>query len=300
MKILKSLYKGISNPKKALQIVRFEAEIALRKINQYYHRVVGNKYGNDIMNRDWDTCILLDACRYDHFQQENPYTDSSLSKEVSVGTDSKEFIKTIFSDRKFHNTVYVTGNPFVSLLQKGTFHDVVIDDTWDVGNSQATPTQVTEAALKAHEEYPNKRIIVHYMQPHFPVHHPDFTHVNEYIAYRKGQHWPVGISRAELKDGYQANLNYVLSYVTELIDDISGKVVITADHGEMLGERAAPIPVRTYNHFESLYVSELLDVPWLEIEDENRREIHAEPPVESVDTQGSDEIVDRLEALGYR
>jgi hypothetical protein len=300
MNILHLVRDGVSNPKKALQIIRFEMEIALRKANQYYHTAVGNGDGNRIMDRDWDTCILLDACRYDYFQQESPYDNFKLSKEVSVGTDSKEFIKTVFSDREFHDTVYVTGNPFVSLLERDTFHDIVIDDTWDVGNSQATPTQVTEAALKAHEEYPNKRIIVHYMQPHFPVHHPDFTHINEYITYRKSQHWPVGISRAELRDGYRANLNYVLSHVTELIDDISGKAVITSDHGEMLGERAAPIPVRIYNHFEDLYVSELLDVPWLEVEGENRRNIHAEPPVESIDTQESDEITNRLEALGYR
>ena len=300
MDILQLVRNGLSNPRKAIQIIRFEMEIALRKANQYYHAAVGNVDGNKIMNRDWDTCILLDACRYDYFQQENPYDSFKLTKEVSVGTDSKEFIKTVFSDREFHDTVYVTGNPFVSLLERDTFHNVIIDDTWDVGNSQPTAGQVTEAAVRAHEEYPNKRIIVHYMQPHFPVHDPDFNYMNEGITYRKSQHWPTGISRSELRDGYRANLNYVLSHVTEFINKISGKVVITADHGEMLGERATPIPVRTYNHFESLYVSELVNVPWLEIEDGSRREIYAEPPVESVGTQTSDEMTSRLEALGYK
>lgn len=289
--------KAIKNPSKAARYSRFEVEVAIRRINQFVHMRRRKPNSFDLMGRDWDTAVILDACRFDYFKQENIF-EGKLHQETAPGGASQEFIREMFLGKELHNTVCVTGNPFVSLLEPGTFHDLIVDDTWDIGNRQAAPSQVTEAAVRAHDKYPNKRIIVHYMQPHFPVHHPDYEFVNDGTSWRHGQFWPVTVSEQDVRDGYRANLRYVLSYVENLVDQIDGKTIVTADHGELLGERVRPIPLRTYNHHEGLYAPELLDVPWLELDSNDRRTIRSDPPRSGQEISEEDRDK-RLEALGY-
>lgn len=288
----------MKNPNEAGRYGRFELEVAIRRVSQCIHQRKGTPESFDLMEQDWDTAIILDACRFDYFQEENPFTVGELSKKTAPGGASQEFIREMFLGRELHDTVCVTGNPFVSLLEPGTFHDLIVDDAWDIGNSQAPPDKVTETAIEAHDTYPNKRIIVHYMQPHFPIHDPEYEFVNQGVSWRHGQFWPVSVTRQEVRDGYRANLRYVLSHVEDLVSEISGKTIVTADHGELLGERSQPIPLRTYNHHEGLYVPELLDVPWLELNSEERRETKSESPKDNQEIS-EDSRKDRLEALGY-
>jgi hypothetical protein len=78
--------------------------------------------------------------------------------------------------------------------------------------------------------------------------------------------------------------------------------VITADHGNLVGERLGPIPTRRkYGHPYGVHTEELVVVPWFVVEGETRREMRADSPVESDGESVSDEeLEDRLEALGYR
>ncbi len=292
------LYKSVRNPRKALRHGRFEVEAAIRRCNQYYYKKNGSPKSFDLINRDWDTAIILDACRYDYFKEENIFFEGELRQETAPGGASQEFIQKMFQNRELHDTVYVTGNPFVSILKPNTFHDIIIDENWDVGNTQAPPKKVTDAAVQAHTDYPNKRIIVHYMQPHFPIHDPKFKYVNDGIEGRRGQYWPVSVSRNEIREGYRKNLQYVLKHVKKLVEMVDGKIVITSDHGELLGERMRPIPLRAYNHYEYLYVPELLRIPWLELPSDNRRNIRSDPPKE-IERASDKEVIQRLEAMGY-
>jgi len=64
-----------------------------------------------------------------------------------------------------------------------------------------------------------------------------------------------------LKRAYEHNLRVVLSYVSRLVEKLrGGKIVITSDHGELLGERGM------YGHPPWMRVPELIEVPWLELE----------------------------------
>lgn len=63
----------------------------------------------------------------------------------------------------------------------------------------------------------------------------------------------------ELKKAYQQNLELVLGEVSNLIEKLSGKIIVTADHGELLGEGD------NYGHHLNGTATELLCVPWLEI-----------------------------------
>lgn len=63
-----------------------------------------------------------------------------------------------------------------------------------------------------------------------------------------------------LKKYYEDNLRIVLSYVAKLIKNLHGKIIITADHGELLGEYGF------YEHACGKGYPELVEVPWLEID----------------------------------
>jgi hypothetical protein len=126
--------------------------------------------GTDIFEEDWDTLVLLDACRYDVFVQENTL-DGSLESRITRGRMSWEFMEANFVGKELYDTVYVTANPYIVNLDDGIFHAVVDDpltDYWDDENQTVQPEDVTDVAIDAHERYPNKRLIVHYMQPHAP------------------------------------------------------------------------------------------------------------------------------------
>ncbi|MFW5902862.1 MAG: hypothetical protein ACOCTT_03170, partial [archaeon] len=64
----------------------------------------------------------------------------------------------------------------------------------------------------------------------------------------------------ELKNYYSENLKLVLEQVSRLIEDIDGKIIITADHGEAFGEQGEwKHPLKSDNPV-------LREVPWLEID----------------------------------
>lgn len=273
-----------------------------------------------VMDEDWDSLVILDACRHDMFEDRNTL-EGTLEHRFSLGSTSEEFLERNFTDETYHDTVYVNANPYVPYLglDAGTFHAVVdLLDEWDDDLQTVLPETVVEAALEAHQRYPKKRLIVHFMQPHAPFigtrgrelgmggWNPDQENegldgdtVWQYLR----QHPPeseAGINLDRVWEAYTENLDLVLEHVKELIDELDGTTVVTADHGNLVGERLSPIPTkRFYGHPYGVYHPNLVKVPWLRVGGDERREIVTEPP-RSTDTVDEDVTEERLEALGYK
>jgi len=102
-----------------------------------------------------------------------------------------------------------------------------------------------------------------------------------------------------IKSGYLQNLELVLRYVTDLVEKIPyGKIVITSDHGELLGEDGI------YGHPAWAKHPKLFEVPWLEIDKGKRKvrekfEGEEEKEEEEYSEKGEEIIKERLKALGY-
>lgn len=260
--------------------------------------------GVDVLSEDWDTLVVLDACRYDEFERVNTELDGRLERRRSRGTTSPEFVRGNFRNRTVHDTVCVSANGYYSLLRDQLdleFHAYIglhDDDHRDAADGITTrPETVTDRAIAAHEEYPRKRLIVHYLQPHQPFLETDLEHgagMDETIRLND-------LSRTEVRAAYRANLELVLSEVSRLVGHVDGKTVVTSDHGELLGERLPYVGIRDYGHPEGVYVPELLDVPWFEVarSDGDRRVIESDEPVGMGDVDMSAVKAD-LEDLGYR
>jgi hypothetical protein len=294
------------------------AKSALRyvpiEVNNLFFRLRHGE-GTHVMDEDWDNLLILDGCRYDMFA-DRVDLPGTLESSISLGSSSEEFMEQNFLGERFHDTVYVNANPFIPRLglDEETFHAVVdCLSEWDPELQTIRPETVSQAAKTAHEQYPNKRLIVHFMQPHtsfigdrgrelnaggWLMDHNVEDDPGIWNRLRDGQDVPL----ETVWEAYNENLDVVLSEVEELLDDLSGKSVITADHGNLVGERLGPIPTRRkYGHPYGVHTEELVKVPWFVVEGETRREVRADPPTES-DSEGlsKTELEDRLEALGYR
>jgi hypothetical protein len=148
------------------------------------------------------------------------------------------------------------------------------------------------------------------MQPHRPYLGPTAEALRErvdLIGYRNQgdglQIWGAvkegKVSVEEVRTAYSESLDIVLDEVEIFLERVDGKSVITADHGEMLGERVFPFTSRVWGHSEGFSTPTLRQVPWIEIESESRREVTASEPAESESELSESEVRDRLEALGY-
>jgi hypothetical protein len=282
------------------------------ELNRLYHRRFRrrpyNADGVDLFETDWDNLLVLDACRYDTFESRSELP-GTLGSRISRGSATKEWIEANFDGRTLDDTVYVTANPVLYRNRDAVdvqFHDVVNvwkEEGWNETYRTVFPETVTDAARRAAERYPKKRLLVHYLQPHFPFLGP--TGRDRFDLDRLNFRWrDVGTGALDVdidavRRAYVENLDVVLPHVETLLEELRGKTVVTADHGQMLGERGFPIPLRGYGHPPGIYNDALTRVPWLISASGPRKEVVGEAPVTERDDVDESVVADRLEQLGY-
>ncbi|MFH1785862.1 MAG: hypothetical protein ABH842_05525 [Candidatus Micrarchaeota archaeon] len=142
----------------------------LSKVYKLLNRNKNN--GIKIVDQEWDNLIILDACRYDSFSNALNEIElkGKLEKVVSQGSSTLEFLTKNFRERHNEDIVYVTTNPYVHTITRDSFHKTINlwTDSWDQKLGVVHPSKVTEKGIETKNKYKNKRLIVHYMQPHAP------------------------------------------------------------------------------------------------------------------------------------
>ncbi len=303
------LINGLKHPKSAI-----------RELNTLYWDRAGrrdyNPDGVDIFEEDWDNLLILDGCRYDSLaEQIGGYdVDGELDRRTSRGSATAEFLRGNFHGKTLDDVVYVTASTM--LYQENVFrgevdvelHDVV--DVWsddiDYGDDGVDPAAVARQARETAAEYPNKRLIVHFVQPHAPYlgdlgreQFPDYR-PNPLSERFRGV---IDTPEETLREIYRENLALVLDEVEDLLTDLVGKSVITADHGMLLGERERPLPVKSFGHPARLYVEEMVTVPWFVTEAETRKRVVAGESSDEYAKKRDDDLDDQarehLAQLGY-
>jgi hypothetical protein len=295
--LLRRMRRGLSEP-----------HLLVRQFNKLYYRLIDPRDTTNVFEEDWDTLVILDACRYDVFASCHDLP-GELQKRTLRSASTVDFIHQYIAGADLRDTVYVTANPQLRRYREEfdiNVHRVVDiwgEEWWDDALSTVHPETVTEEAIKANEQYPNKRLVVHYIQPHHPFIGPTGREKLRFDSI--GRFWnrvltnEISVSDQVIRRAYRENLEIALDSVGELLDEIEGKTVVTADHGEMLGESASPIPITEYGHYRGLRTPELTTVPWLTYQTGPRREVTT-GETESIEQSGQRETVEsRLEDLGY-
>lgn len=288
-----------------------EPHYIYQEINRIYHRRLNqweyNRDGICIHDEDWDNLIILDACRTDAYREHvvPAVSDGHFSTRESRGSATKEWIYGNFRERQLHDTVYVTGSSWILKIgdEIGSDLHAVIDAKDDFDDDQEHQIQ---KSLEANERFPNKRLLIHLIPPHHPFLGPT---AEEYLPpveeqgndfFGRVRTGKIDIDQETLWRCYRENLQRVIPAVKTLLRELPGKTVVTADHGELLGDRVSPLPIREYGHVTGLYVDELVKVPW-HVHKGERKDIIAEPPVqEEIDSRSEEEIEQHLQELGYK
>lgn len=299
--------------KRGIQLGVENPSIFLQEANRIYYQS-GNDHnvsGVRVMERDWDMLVILDACRLDQFEAENTIS-GNLSSITSRGSHTTEWLRGNFTNQQYHDTVYVTASPQLYRWNdeiNASFH--AIQNVWQTHTTEppgvVLPADMVRQVEQAADEYPNKRILAHFMQPHYPFIAEEYRHLNSksdddpdiWNRLRQGD---LDASPEEIDSALRSNLRLALPPVSSLVAGFDGKTVVSADHGNLLNERIGVLPYREWGHPPGLHVPTLVQVPWLEIEARTRRRVVAESPhvdVEDVEEEAEDAVEQRLRDLGY-
>lgn len=294
--------------------VRGQPQYIGRSVNILYYQLVNyfsmyNRDGIQVLEEDWDNLIILDACRWDMFQNISDISGELCSK-TTRGSSTTEFLQANFTNERLHDTVYVTANPQFNHnkdrinCQFHSVQNVWADDGWDDSEGTVLPETMVEATKTCAKKYPQKRIISHFVQPHFPfidseIGQGKFEHGNaELNIWEELMNGDVELSRESIWKAYNRNLQKALPAVRELLKSLEGKTVVTSDHGNMIGERASPIPIKEWGHPRGLYTDELVTIPWLVSSQGERKDTVSEAPSQQYESE-EDDVQDRLADLGY-
>jgi hypothetical protein len=262
--------------------------------------------GVPIYEKEWDLLIVLDACRVDLMEEVSP--DFEYINEVgsirSVDTMTREWmIKNFSSDYKddMGETVYVCGNPMSgSMLDSSDFLqlDEVWTYSWDDDIGTVPPRPITNSAISTIRDNSPNKMIVHYIQPHYPfipmrdlgsrIKLDEFggEHQNVWARLRTGE-----LKKSVVWDGYRENLKLVLEDVKILLNNVDADTaIITSDHGNALGEWGI------YGHPIHMPINVIRMVPWVETTAENQG-THDPPNIDRSALNKS--AKERLQQLGY-
>jgi hypothetical protein len=254
-----------------------------------------------------------------------------------LASQTPEFLEKTFSGETLHDTVYVTSNPqllrFIHEVDEPIFHSVVsVMDLWDPETHTVHPDEMSQAVKDTQQNYPNKKIIAHFLQPHTPFIGQKSKEIREQTGriieggYNIGEFVAEFHDKAELSDlfssseyspisyqelldttqycredivsSYRETLDITLREVSNLIESLDGKSILTADHGECFGERLYPLGPRLWGHPGKTRTEELCKVPWVEFPTDSRREVTADVPQNNEFDQVK--VEEKLKMLGYQ
>ncbi len=186
---------------------------------------------------------------------------------------------------------------YKNYLWNAVEHFTKIIDVWEFGYTKEFdtihPREINKAYLSNKDD---KKTIIHYMQPHQPYLSYNGVFQNSkmvklikdiYLNFipktslkfiKPSLVWPriyklfnkdhKAVSKLVISEEfgidnlyyyYEDNLRIVLKYVSQLIDELDGITLITADHGEAFGEQGI------WAHPMETHIPVLTEVPWLEV-----------------------------------
>ncbi len=223
-----------------------------------------------ILQDNWKNLIILDACRYDYFKKANSIK-GKLQKIYSVAPHTIPFCEKTFTKDKYDDIVCISTNPHVDKTVGHKFHDIipVWKNGWNEKYNTVLPKDVIPFVLNATIKYPNKRLLIWFMQPHYPY----LYHILNPMGFLSGGQsynfftyyqffFYTHLSEEGLKKRYMKNLIIVLETCEKLLGILHGKTVITSDHAECLGDYFPFTRIKIYGHYKDIKTPKMYQVPY--------------------------------------
>jgi hypothetical protein len=203
----------------------------------------------------YSVAIVFDACRYDLFNQyHEEYLTGELHEAWSPACHTYGWVRRSLMGH-YPNITVIGGHPLFN--SKGVpvhgwtatkhFSPENIIDVWDFGYSDdlgtIDPNIVVEAAL---EHADQEKLLIWFLQPHCP--YVGRTKLTKFHPYARGdlnkdlQYWMTEqLEQGRITADYlwvvhRDNMLAAFEATKKLGEAFSDDVIITADHGELLGE----------------------------------------------------------------
>lgn len=200
---------------------------------------------------EWDWLVILDACRYDYFAR--LWRRSRVEPRVSPGSCTLEFLDWL---PDMPDAVVVTGHPFV--LERADKFGRVIDAGFSEELNTCPPWRVTQCLKLNYTAVTRyRRRILWFLQPHHPLIGEPRLDVGIFTDPRARELTPQARAslmymkarmRGILSKAYESNLRLALRELEKALPVMRGKVIVTSDHGEGLGEPLRPGDRPVFSH----------------------------------------------------
>lgn len=231
----------------------------------------GNEQKRRIDERSWDWLVICDAGRYDWFEQlySTYLAEASSPDRVTNGRIgyTADWMGAMFPGS--HDGLFVHGGQPIYSMQAGEwderehFETVPAYSEFEWSEQYNTcPPDVVNGVVRRYIDG-HDRGVVRYLQPH-----PPFREMPERTKGRDTRMQSVAnavrageLSLEKVAASYRDNYEWVLEEgVADLVPDLDGTVVVTADHGECLGDCHQWFHGRAHDPHDHL-----VTVPWTEI-----------------------------------
>jgi len=235
-----------------------------------------------IHNLKWDHLIILDACRYDYFAKLWKLRYYNVQKVKSPASWTLEWLSKVFN-RKFPNVAVFTATPYINNSKheiclhgicwkaRDKFRKII--EVWKIAWDNELMTvppwnlyNIVKLSIQLDKRTSTKhRNVIWFLQPHYPYLSQEFVGLLKRISSKYSSSSFVegsldilmrhitGIiinNNLELiRKMYEETLKITLDYIYKLIKILDGRVLITSDHGELLGENIFYIVLSTLKNY---------------------------------------------------
>jgi len=227
---------------------------------------------SNLLQTDWRTLIVLDACRFDAFENAlyrfRTRIDGVLVEADSAAYDTSSWYRKHWAQS--NDITLVCGNPMVWRISANKNFDHAIA-CWR-GSQFPVPENILRVATDSVEHARNNRVIVHLVTPHLPFVTKDGigfmnelgNSSGEVGAYNLVTEYGGANGWEYLRELYQDSILLVLHEIVKVLGKLPEPVVITADHGELIGENGI------YGHPRSGFEITRC-VPWFVVQSDEKK-----------------------------
>jgi len=195
----------------------------------------------------WKYLIILDACRYDYFKKY--WKEYKVNKVNSPASSTLAWLRSVFP-YYYDYTVY-SCNPFIGEKRSTIWnyhaheHFKKVISLWEHKWDEIYSTVLPESVYEYCVEHAVPKSIIWFLQPHSPYIDLDVGKTPDDFRNWTNEFNPVDWSKDKENDKYTIeeirllytnNLKSVIPYVKKLTEVLEKPIIITSDHGELLGE----------------------------------------------------------------
>lgn len=224
---------------------------------------------------DWKTLIVLDTCRYDVFRLE--YKDHGFPGTLQEVNGKYYTTRQWYAhnwDQPNPGVVMISAHPIIMKFGNRFAKRVIINPEIDIHDDDwVHPRHTWEQTKKTIKQLPNHQYLIHLIPPHLPFigkkgkqlqsilgehDRPDRADPSTNNMYKNATKYGNENGWDLLRECYIENLNLCLAEIRKNLEWLPKPLVLTADHGEIIGED------NQYGHGKKHEV--LKRLPWLWID----------------------------------